>query len=543
MSGAVEEIWRPNAKQARFIRIPWDVREALYGGAVGGGKTELGLKLPLLYKFHEHPNFHGIYFRRTYPELQDSIEPRAVPLYKAFGAEYNAQSHAFKFPSGARIKLSHLAEDKDAHSHDSAEYNYIFFDELTHFTEYQYLYLLHRNRSARMDLPAFMRAAATPLREGHFWVKKRFIDPCKQGGVIIVDKITGNKRIFIQAKLEDNINLMEAQPDYINQLMLLPEAERKAKLYGDWDAVSGQVFAEFRNRRYPDEPENACHVCEPFIIPEWWPRILAIDWGYSASTFAIWAAIAPDGRVFIYREYEVKKTTIHTWASDIARLSSGENIRAKIIDPSAKQNRGYEKTILQQASEILGPLECAENDRISGKTLIHEFLRWNKRPEKYIPKTGYSEEVAGKILRFHGEKAYNDYLDSFKPDVDEQVIPRLQIFNTCSRVIETIPICQYSEKRPEDVEEFSGDDPYDDLRYLLKAVDRYVKESKEEFERLGKLQDVMDEFKLRQNDYNYLHRAMERLEENESSRSFGVRRTHSGRTYQQPGNGNYRGIL
>lgn len=530
-----EEVWSPNKKQERFIRIPWTVREALYGGAVGGGKSELGMKLPLIYKFHEHPNFNGVYFRRTYPELEDSIVPRAVPLYESFGGRYNAQSHTFRFPSGARLKLSHLAEDKDAHSHDSAEYNYIFFDELTHFTEYQYLYLLHRNRSARKDLPAFCRAAATPLREGHFWVKKRFIDPCPAGNVIISDKITGNKRIFIQAKLEDNTALMEAQPDYIQQLMLLPEAERKAKLYGDWDAVSGQVFSEFRVQRHSDEPENACHVCEPFAIPAWWPRILAIDWGYSASTYALWGAVSPEGRLYVYREFEITKTQILVWASMIQKLSQGENIRSKIIDPSAKKNMGYEKSIFQQVEEVLPGLECADNDRVSGKTLIHEFLRWKKRPARYLPPVGYSEETAHRILRNFGSEAHESYLKSFAPDSDDQVLPRLQIFSTCTRLIQTIPVCQYDEKRPEDVAEFVGDDPYDTFRYLLKAADRYTGESKAEFERVKKLDAVLNQFHS-SGDWNYLHQSMQKIEEGEKQ-NVGVRRFHGKRA------GAYSGIV
>jgi hypothetical protein len=534
MSEPENEIWRPNEKQSRFIKIHWSIKEALYGGAVGGGKSELLMKLPLIYKFHEHSNFHGIYFRRTFKELEESIEPRAIPLYEAFGAKYNSGNHLFKFPSGARIRLSYLDEDKDAHGHDSAEYNYIAFDELTHFTEYQYLYLLHRNRSARKDLPAFTRAAATPLREGHFWVKKRFVDPCPQGNVILLDKLTGSKRIFIQAKLQDNLALMEAQPDYINTLLMLPEAEKKAKLYGDWDAVAGQVFSEFRVKRMLDEPENACHVCDPFEIPSWWPRVLAIDWGYAASTFALWCAIAPDGRVFIYREFEIKKTTIQTWGAMIWALSQGENLRAKVIDPSAKQNRGNEKTIFQQISEIIPGLECADNDRISGKTLIHEMLRWKKRPARYVPSGGYSEETAHKILRLHGTEAHAEYLKSFNPDEDVQVLPRLQIFSTCPRLIETLPICQYSEKRPEDVEDFVGDDPYDTLRYLLKTVDRYVHESKAEYERLQKLEEVHQVFE-KNHDWNEFYRRMEHLEAGDRSGKR-IRRFHRGR-------GQYSGII
>ena len=63
-------------------------------------------------------------------------------------------------------------------------------------------------------------------------------------------------------------------PTYKRSLEVLPEAEKNAKLYGDFDSYLGQVFTEFRDHHMPDEPDNALHICEPFDIPEWWPRIV-----------------------------------------------------------------------------------------------------------------------------------------------------------------------------------------------------------------------------------------------------------------------------
>ena len=61
---------------------------------------------------------------------------------------------------------------------------------------------------------------------------------------------------------------------YRMSLEALPEAEKRAKLYGDWDAYEGSVFDELRDRSYPDEPGNALHVIEPFDIPAWWPKMV-----------------------------------------------------------------------------------------------------------------------------------------------------------------------------------------------------------------------------------------------------------------------------
>src|SRR5204862_7592396 len=99
------------------------------------------------------------------------------------------------------------------------------------------------------------------------------------------------QRIFIPALATDNPYLIKNDPDYIIKLNALPEAEKSAKLYGDWWTFSGQVFDTFRSKHYPDEPENALHIINEFEVPDWWPRVVAIDWGYKAATVAYWASI------------------------------------------------------------------------------------------------------------------------------------------------------------------------------------------------------------------------------------------------------------
>ena len=70
--------WRPNSKpQEDFLAIPDEVREGLYGGQAGGGKSEVLLYLPLTRQFHQYPKFKGIILRRTLPELKRELIPRA----------------------------------------------------------------------------------------------------------------------------------------------------------------------------------------------------------------------------------------------------------------------------------------------------------------------------------------------------------------------------------------------------------------------------------------------------------------------------------
>ena len=519
----IEKAWKPNARgQEEVLKLPDSIFEALGGGAAGGGKTDLGLLLPIIRQFTEHPKFKGLVMRRTFADLEKEIVPRQHEWYAPTGAVYNETKKSWKWPSGARIQNGHAEKENDVRKYDSAEYNYIDWDESTHFSEFQYLYLtVSRCRSSSPDLPAIVRSFSNPGNVGHRFFKKRFVDPAPSGRKIIRDTVTGQKRIYIPFLGTDNPHLLRNDPDYLKRLEMLPEAERKAKLGGSWDAYEGQVFSEFRMARIPGEPENALHVINPFDIPSWWPRILCIDWGWAAMTFAIWAAISPDGRVYIYRTQEWTKTLTKVWARDAVNLTKDEKLEDFVLCHSAGQHRGEEQTIQQQVYEAFEekyPVRLADRDRIGGKNLLHEFLRWEHKP-KFLPTElrVYDHELAQRILRIRGEEAFQEYLNYFRDEEPENNLPKLQIFShtpegrTNQILIDTIPACVPAENNPEDVEEFAGDDPYDCIRMVVKAATRYFEESRRKFLNLQKTAHVYEQLATTNNQTAY-YRQMEKLE-------------------------------
>lgn len=493
-----ELIWTPNPRQREFLELPDEVFEGLYGGAVFGGKSEVLLKYPIARDWIENGRFKGIIFRRSYPELEASLIRRTLEPdgYAKFGGKYNDNKHTWTFRSGAWIKLAFIEKDADARGYDTAEFNYIAFDQLEHFTEWQYTYMVSRCRSNDSKLPAVMRSAANPGGPGTAWVRERFVRPHPEGGKILKDKLTKTLRIFIPAKLEDNVEGNRRDPSYKDRMNLLPEAERKAKLDGDWFALIGQAFPEFRSKKFPSEPDNALHVIPPFVIPAWWPKLAALDWGYRAKTAILWGAVSPDDRLFIYREYGARKTKISTWARDFSRLSEGdENFKTPVIDPSARSSRGDEMTIIEQATMHSGyTFELADNDREGGKLLLHDMLRWEPKPivtsspgrfdlQEYNRKMSYSLEDA---------KAYYNSFLPINPESRDS-LPKLQIFSTCNQLIETIPLCQI-KRDTEEVEDFDGDDFYDCLRYLIKKYHNYVNSSKRESIERKEMGKIMTEF-------------------------------------------------
>lgn len=538
-------IWKPNPKQALFLALPFSIKEGFYGGGAGSGKSDVLLMYGICHKFHLNSQFKQVFMRRTYKDIKKEIVGRTREIYPSFGATYNGTDMVWTFPredqfgsgmrnSGAQIFLSHCEHEKDVHNYDSMEISLFTPDELTNCTEYIYLYITQeRNRSPKgSGLPSITRAAGMPGGIGHTFTRKRFVAPAKEGGKIIIGK-GGNKRIYIHATLDDNIDHID--PTYAQSLEGRPEAERKAKRHGDWDAYLGQVFDEFRTLRYPDEPENALHVIPPFEIPEWWPRIVVGDWGFVAMCYIAWFAISPNGRVYLYRERGFYKTKISVWGPEIKYLIDKENVKLIRFCQSASQNRGQEHTIQEQIEKELGrSIGLSVNSRgsrLDGKSLVHEFLRWKQKP--IIPPDempNFDESYAMWVYRVKGEEAYRDYLRLFDPPEEEINIPRLQITccdednhegheDCCPLIIDAVQACVYDEpkqdKPAEDVKEFHGDDPYDTLRYGLDAVDSYVKESGDEFERIQKQQKLIEALENTQNWTGY-YRQMGALEANQN---------------------------
>jgi hypothetical protein len=281
--------------------------------------------------------------------------------------------------TGAKVYLGHCENDKDVHIYDSMQINVFSPDEITSLTYGIYTYIaLTRVRSSTRDLPAVIRAAGMPGDVGHAFVKARFIDPAPEGGKILIGR-GGIKRVFIHATLLDNSHI---DPDYINMLNALPEAEKQAKLYGSWDAYLGQVFEEFRDQHYEDEPDNALHV-----VPEF--EIVAIDWGYNAMCSIGWGAIAPSKKLYIYRHQMFRGKKIEEWAPLVKYFVEKDKPAEIVICHSAAQNRGDPHSIVDQVTVALNhPVSLGVRDRLSGKTLLHEYLRWKQKEVPVSEKNG-----------------------------------------------------------------------------------------------------------------------------------------------------------
>ena len=107
---------------------------------------------------------------------------------------------------------------------------------------------------------------------------------------------------------------------------------------------------------------------------------------------------------------------------------------------------GENQSIAEQIINATGlPFDKADNDRIGGKELMHEFLRWKQKPASFTPEGPFDEELAFRILRNNGVEAYKDYVDLYTPEEPETDLPRLQVCKSCEEFRKIIPACVYPE--------------------------------------------------------------------------------------------------
>jgi len=389
------DLGRPNSEpQWKFFLS--SVRYTCYGGARGGGKSWAVVRKAALGALN-YPGIRILILRREYGDMEGTL---IAPMLKILTPEiytYNKSEHMITFSNGSKIKFGNMPGYSAAvqGKYQGQEYEWLFIDEATQFLETEFRGLDAIVRGAN-KIPKRIYLTCNPGGPGHTWVKRLFVDRKFKKGENPKDYL------FIPATVDDNKDLMEADPAYVNALENLPEDIRRAHRHGDWNILAGIFFKEF---------QDGVHTCAPFIIPKHWKRYRAFDYGLDMF-FCLWIAVDETGRCYVYRECEQPDL----YVSDAARkqlmlTKPDEIIEATIAPPDMwSRNRETGKTQAATFAENGVPLLKASNSRVQGWSALKEFFK----------------------LR-------------------EDRLPGLIIFDTCLSLIDCIKGLQHSNTDPNDV--------------------------------------------------------------------------------------------
>lgn len=270
MDGAKPQVIRPQpGPQERFLASAADI--AIYGGAAGGGKTFALLLEPV--RHSANPAFGGVIFRRTTVQVRNEggLWDESEKLYPLLGATPIQHTLDWSFPSGAGLGFAHLEHDKTVLNYQGAQIAFIGFDELTHFSQKQFWYMVSRNRSMCGVRP-YIRATCNPDADSWvagfiaWWIDQETGLPIPERAGVLRWFVRINDALewadtpeeleqrfpgippksvtFIPASLSDNAALMAADPGYLANLMALPKVERERLLGGNWKirAAAGLLF-------------------------------------------------------------------------------------------------------------------------------------------------------------------------------------------------------------------------------------------------------------------------------------------------------------
>lgn len=267
--------------QEKFLSTPADI--CIYGGGAGGGKSYGLLLTPLRYK--NVPGFGATIFRRNYNQIfaQGGLWDESSDIYhNVRGADPKFARGQWWFRNDAgeivsKVTFAHIERDEDVHKWQGSQICFLGFDELTHFSEKTFFYMLSRNRSS-CGVKPFVRATCNPdadswvakfiawwidpdtgypipersgkirwfIRRGEqiFWANKKETLWKKFNLTTDAEKAEPRSVTFIMSLLSDNKELLKVNPGYLSNLKALPVLERERLLMGNWKikAASGLFF-------------------------------------------------------------------------------------------------------------------------------------------------------------------------------------------------------------------------------------------------------------------------------------------------------------
>lgn len=227
----MSRVIRPQAgPQTEFLSSSADL--VIYGGARGGGKTFAALLEPL--RSIHIPGFNAVIFRRTYPQITNAggLWDKSTEIYPALGGKPSLAKLQWDFPSGATIAFRHLKLEEHKFDWMGLQVCLEEWEELTHFTKSQFLFLLGSNRSTCGVRP-YIRCTCNP--DADSWVKELVSPFLAEDGYVDLEQVGTIKHFIVE---DEEFKFVDA--DYRDSLGLPP----KSLTYINADVWNNQILLE-----------------------------------------------------------------------------------------------------------------------------------------------------------------------------------------------------------------------------------------------------------------------------------------------------------
>jgi predicted phage terminase large subunit-like protein len=417
-----------------------------YGGAAGGGKT-YGVLLQSLRGIN-NAHHRCLIFRRTTPQItaQGGLWDESQKIFTHLGGDSNAATLKYKFKSGATIKFGHLQHLSDIYDHQGDQANMIIFDELTHFLQEQFWYMLSRNRNAA-GLPCRIYFTCNP--DATSWVRELiqwyllptgYFDPRKYGKIRFFLRINeqlywANSKAelikehegvtaddiksfcFIPATIEDNQILLQNDKGYIANLKAQSSVECERLLKGNWNVkAEGKIFRQSEFRSY-------------VILPRIKYKFITIDTASKTKThndytvFQLWG-LGEEG-IYLMDQLRDKWQATELKLMFIGFVAKHQDVAAIFIEDSSAGTmliQDLSKNIKKPVIPIQRSMGNVKNDKVSRAYIAQGYVA-----SGYVflnPTHHFYTEFIGEVTSFSADDshAHDDQVDCMMDAIDKMLI-------------------------------------------------------------------------------------------------------------------------
>lgn len=268
----MKDIRPQEGAQTAFLATKADI--AITGGGAFGGKT-----YSLLLEASRHisnPKYQAIIFRRESVQITSpgGLRDTSLEIYQHLGGQYRSQPAIhWLFPAGSQVMMTHLNAEDKVLAYQGSQIALTCYDELTHFSKFQFFYMLSRSRSMSGIKP-YIRGTCNPDPDSwvadfiSWWIDQEtgFAIPERSGVLRYMFRVNdeiiwGDSKkeligrygcdkndimsvTFIPSKITDNPLGVKADPSYIGKLKAMTRVERARLLEGNWKirANAGDYF-------------------------------------------------------------------------------------------------------------------------------------------------------------------------------------------------------------------------------------------------------------------------------------------------------------